>query len=407
MFYLTIFIVILLFIWDITLDYLNYKYRKQPIPKLVDDIYNKEDYSKWLEYTMENFKLDIFKKVVKTLFLVLLLSLNVFLMISDITIEITSNRILQAILFLGMYAFIDYFIDIWFSLYKTFNIEERYGFNTSTVKTFIVDELKSAILFIVLGGGLLFIILFLYQSFGNAAILYSWIVVMVIVLVFQVLYTKVFIKLFSKLTPLEEGELYDKIVEFAKSMGYEIKDISIKDESKRSTRLNAFFTGFGKFKSIVLYDNLIEKLSIDEVVSVVAHETGHAKNKDVLRNILTSAVSVAFYLGLLSFFLSATRLASAFGFEQVNYGFAIILFGILMRPLGIILDIPLSAMSRKAEYLADGYAVKAGYKDAMISALKVLAKENFANLTPHPLVVKMTYSHPTVNQRLEALNNGE
>ncbi len=186
-------------------------------------------------------------------------------------------------------------------------------------------------------------------------------------------------------------------------MGYEIRKISIIDASKRSTRLNAFFTGFGRFKNIVLFDTLLEKCSTDEVLSVLAHEIGHSKHKDALRSLIITAIEMAAYLGILTFFLSSASFSTAFGFTDIHYGFAIILFGILLDPLGIVLDIPLSALARKAEYRADACAADCGYGDALISALKKLAKENFSNLTPHPLVVRLSYSHPTISMRIDAI----
>jgi STE24 endopeptidase len=250
---------------------------------------------------------------------------------------------------------------------------------------------------------LLYLLLSLYEAFGNIAIVYSWLIIMTLILAINILYTRVFIRLFNKISPLPKGELYDKAMELAKDMGYEIKKISVMDASKRSTRLNAFFTGFGKFKSIILYDTLLEKMTTDEIISVLAHEIGHSKHKDILKNLLFSSVQMAFYLGLLSFFLSSYSMANAFRFKDIHYGFAIILFGILMEPISILIQIPLSIVSRKAEYRADQCAAKAGYGQAMVRALKLLAKENFVNLTPHPLVVLLTYSHPTIKQRLEAL----
>jgi STE24 endopeptidase len=175
------------------------------------------------------------------------------------------------------------------------------------------------------------------------------------------------------------------------------------DASKRSTRLNAFFSGFGRFKSIILYDTLIDKCSTDEILSVLAHEIGHAKHKDVLKNIVISITQIGFNLALLGFFLSYDGITTTFGFEGSHIGFSIILFGILMSPIGLLLQFPFMKLSRTAEYKADAYAAEVGYKEAMIGALKVLARENFANLTPHPLVVKMRYTHPTIQQRVEAL----
>jgi len=176
------------------------------------------------------------------------------------------------------------------------------------------------------------------------------------------------------------------------------------DASKRSSRLNAFFTGFGKFKSIILYDTLLEKCSTDEIVSILAHEIGHARHKDTLKNLLISIIQIGAFLGFLTLLISNTLFSTAFGFNEINYGFSIILFAVLLEPVSLIINIPLSAHSRVAEFRADATAVEAGYKEAMITSLKTLAKENFANLTPHPLLVKLTYSHPTINQRITAIN---
>ncbi len=403
MFIFTIIIILTMFTIDLTLSILNYRHRHTPIPENVKDVYDKAAYSKWLEYTMERFRLSIISKVVDTLLLIGFLVAGVFPKIATFTNQWSHHPIIQTLLFLGLYSFISYVLGIGFSLYSTFNIEQRYGFNTMTPKTYILDQLKSMLLSILLGGTLLYILLTLYMKMGNSALLYAWLIVIAVTLVINLLYTKVFIKLFNKLTPLSEGELYECVQSLAKTTGYELKEISVMDASKRSARLNAFFSGFGKFKHIILFDTLIEKCETDEIISVLAHEIGHAKHKDVLKNFFISIGQIGVYLSLLMFFLSSSSFATAFGFESVHYGFAIILFGILMEPFGMILGIPLSAMSRKAEYKADAFAAEVGYKGAMVRALKILAKENFSNLTPHPLLVTLTYSHPPVSERIKAL----
>lgn len=404
MFLFTLIIILAMFTFDIILDVLNYKHRNKPVPANVKDVYNEEEYKKWHQYTMEVFKLNIITKVIKTIILLMFLAFQWYPKLVGVANNMTENVILQSLLFLGLYTMISYLVGIGFNIYRTFNIEERYGFNKTTTKTFITDQIKSMLLTIILGGALLFLILTLFDNLGLTAIIYAWIIVITITLLINVLYTRVFIKLFNKVTPLEEGELYDKVKVLASDLGYGIKSISVMDASKRSTRLNAFFSGFGRFKSIVLYDTLIEKCSTDEIISVLAHEIGHAKYKDTLRGLLIGFVQMAVYLSVLAFFLSSTSFAQAFGFEGIHYGFAFILFTILIEPIGLLQSAPLSALSRKAEYRADKVAVDAGYKEAMISALKVLARENFANLTPHPLLVKLTYSHPPITQRIEAIN---
>ncbi len=403
MFTLTIFIILTMFAIDLSLSILNYRHRHSPIPDNVADVYDKKDYARWLDYTMEVFRLSIIVKVTDTILLLVFLFAGLFPKIASITEQWTRNPIISTMLFLALYGVISYVLGVGFKLYRTFNIEERYGFNTTTTRTFVTDQIKSIGLTIVLGGLLLYPLLYLYMKMGNRALGYAWLLIVSVSLAINLLYTKVFIRLFNKLTPLEEGELYDSVQALAKTTGYTVKEISIMDASKRSARLNAFFSGFGKFKHIILFDTLIEKCSTDEIVSVLAHEIGHAKHKDVLQNFFISTIQMGFYLSILTFFLSSTSFAKAFGFVGPHMGFAMILFGILMEPLGLMLSIPLSAHSRKAEYKADAFAAESGYKEAMICALKILSRENFSNLTPHPLLVKLTYSHPPVTDRIRAL----
>lgn len=403
MFLLTLFVILAVFIVNISLSMLNYQHRNKPIPKNVSDVYNQEEYDKWLSYTMEITRLSIFNRTVGKIVLLLFLSLGVFPALDQLTQNITSNTILQTLLFLGFYLAAMYLLSIGFRLYRIFSIEERFGFNTSTVNIFVSDQIKSVLLATVLGGALLYILLSLYEQMERRSFLYTWLIVMAVIFVFNILYTWVFMRFFNKLTLLTEGELYQKAKSLAEHTGYKVQKISIMDASKRSTKLNAFFSGFGKFKHIILYDTLLEKCSTDEIISILAHEIGHANHKDALKNLIVMAIQTAALLFLLSFFLSSDTFAVAFGFKQAHYGFAIILFNILMEPVSMFLGIPMSAFSRRAEYKADAFAAKSTDPNAMIRALKILARENYANLTPHPIVVQITYSHPPIGDRIAAL----
>jgi STE24 endopeptidase len=400
---LTITIILATFAFDMWLSILNYNHRTQPIPDNVKDIYDTESYSRWLNYTMENFRLGMIAKVLSTIIFVALLIFGFFPVLNRFSLTVSSDPIIRTLIFVGIYMILNSLIDIPFSYIKNFKIEEKYGFNKTTKKTFVLDLLKSLIMMIVLGGSVLYVLLSLYLNSENF-ILYTWLFLVTIMIFINILYTKVFIKIFNKLTPLPDGELKDKIMEFAQKTGTSIKSISVMDASRRTKKLNAFFSGFGKFKSIVLYDNLIEKMSSDEIVAVLAHEIGHGKHMDTLRNLLMALIQMGIMLYFLQLFLSWEALSISFGFETVNIGFGLILFSVFLSPIDILLDVPLSAISRWAEYRADGYAKENGYKEAMITALKRLAQENFANLTPHPLMVKMTYSHPPISQRIQALN---
>lgn len=400
---LTIAIILATFAFDMWLSILNYNHRTQPIPDNVKDIYDTQSYSRWLNYTMENFRLGMIAKVLSTIIIVALLTFGFFPVLNRFSLTISADPIIRTMIFVGIYMILNSLIDIPFSYIKNFRIEEKYGFNKTTKKTFVLDLLKSLVMMIVLGGSVLYVLLSLYLNSENF-ILYTWLFLVTIMILINILYTKVFIKIFNKLTPLPDGELKNKIMEFAQKTGTSIKSISVMDASRRTKKLNAFFSGFGKFKSIVLYDNLIEKMSSDEIVAVLAHEIGHGKHMDTLRNLLMSLIQMGIMLYFLQLFLSWEALSISFGFETVNIGFGLILFSVFLSPIDILLDVPLSAISRWAEYRADGYAKENGYKEAMITALKRLAQENFANLTPHPLMVKMTYSHPPISQRISALN---
>jgi len=404
---ITIAIIISIFTLEMTLSVLNYRNRLKPVPDNVSDVYDEEEYGKWLDYTMESHRLSMIAQVTETSILILFLLFGFFPYIAYIASSVTPDLKLQTLVFFGIYMTVSYALGIGFSIYQTFSIEERYGFNKSTVKTFLIDQVKSLLLAVILGGPLGYLLLSMYLGMGNEFILYSWLLFMALSLVINLLYTRVFIRLFNKLTPLPDGELKEKIESLARKTGYGIKGISVMDASKRSSRLNAFFSGFGRFKQIILFDTLVGKLSADETVAVLAHEIGHARHRDVLKNFLLSAVQTAAYLALLTFFMSSGDFSMAFGFSDVHLGFAIILFGILMEPLGILLGIPLAAISRKAEYRADRFSAETAGKEPMTSALKVLARENFSNLTPHPLVVMMSYSHPPISDRITAISTVE
>jgi STE24 endopeptidase len=234
-----------------------------------------------------------------------------------------------------------------------------------------------------------------------------WIFISVVLLLIFVLNTKVFVRLFNKLKPIEEGELKDKITALAKKTGFEVKAISSMDASKRSTKLNGFYSGLGKIGEIVLYDTLISKLSIDQILAVLAHELGHAKHKDTLRMLVVQIMILGLYACGIGLILQMPIFFTSFGLEGIHFGFAFILFSILMEPLSLLLQIPVNILLRRAEYKADAFSVKMTSKKDMTEVMKILVTENFSNLNPHPLTVLLHYSHPPVSQRLQAIENLE
>jgi STE24 endopeptidase len=246
----------------------------------------------------------------------------------------------------------------------------------------------------------------IYLEFANNLwffVLYAWVILTIVMIILFVLNTKVFVKIFNKLTPLPEGDLREKIHSLAEKVGFNVKAISVMDASKRSTKLNAFFSGLGKTREVVLYDTLVEKLDDEEILSVLAHELGHAVHKDIPRMLALQIAMFGLYAVVIGFILQSDALAQAFGLSGVHLGFGLLLFSILMAPLDLLISLPVNAISRKAEYAADAFAAKYAGKVSTMKALKLLAQENLANLTPHPVYVKVHYNHPTIPQRLEAI----
>ncbi len=399
-------IVILVYVFQLFLGFINYRQSNLPIPENVKDIYDVDAYQKWRKYQAEVFRFKLIVKTVKFFLLIAFLMFGVFALFQEWSEQWTNSVILQTLLFLGLYQFIVFMISIPFNYYSQFVIEDKFGFNKTSLRTFVSDTVKALLLIIVLGGGVLALLNWVYlvfetRIFGFIAV--SWVVLMALILIFSYLNTRVFVKLFNKLTPVEDGELKEKIENLAKEVGYKIRGIYIMDASKRSTKLNAFFSGFGKNKEVVLFDTLVDKLSDEEVLSVLAHELGHAVNKDVTKLLIQQAFMFAVYGVMIAAILQSDALAQAFGLTNATFGFSIILFMIFLSPLDLILSIPSNMISRRFEFNADAFSAKYVDKKHMISALKVLTNENFSDLNPHPLYVLMYYTHPPISDRIAAL----
>jgi len=287
--------------------------------------------------------------------------------------------------------------------YDTMGIEEKYGFNRSTKKTFFLDQLKEMLLSLMLMGGLMCLFIALHQGMGDMVLVLFAVIAFVIVMLIAFLYP-VFSKLFNKFTPLEDAELKEKLIALLEKNGYKVRDIKVMDASRRSTKSNAYFSGFGKMKTIVLYDTLLQSSTADEICAIFAHEMGHGLHKDTLKNQILSFFNIAL-LALSLWLLARTdAIYPSFGFEGVNYGLCFILMGdVVMALISPLLSLVTNWHSRRAEYRADRQAVEEGYGPGLISGLKKLAKQNFSNLSPHPLLVKLSYSHPPMSQRIAAI----
>ncbi len=396
--------VILSFLFETWMSLLNYRYRNHPIPDEVKDVYDAKEYQKWHAYNMENFRIQMIVRTIRVVLFVLFLSLSVFVWFNDIAVSLfANNAALQVLFFLLLYYLVSFVIGIFVSYYRTFVIEEKYGFNKATKKTFVLDKIKGFVLTIVFGGGLVYLIYVINDNAGDMFFLYTWLALVVIFLIVNLIYVRVIVPLFNKLTPLEDGELKEAIHTFANKVGYEVANISVMDASRRSTKLNAFFSGFGKLKKIVLFDTLIEKMSTDEIVAVLAHEIGHNKHKHIWFNLAQTALMLLVYIGVFGLVLRNAAFSTAFGFDAANFGFSIILFIVLIEPLEILIGLVTSTLSRRHEYQADRYAATHYGPLHIETALKVLTRENFANLTPHPLYVKLRYSHPPTADRIRAI----
>lgn len=385
---------------NLFLSILNYKNRNAKIPEELVDIYDMEKYVDWKNYYMENFFLQLISSSINFIIILMFLSLSIFNKLYTFATDITMNVPLQSLIVIGFYFLINYVIDLIFSYYSVFTIENKYGFNKMTKKIFIMDKIKSLILTIIFGGGAVYGIVKLYLSSGNLFFFIAWGSSILIMLFINISYTKLFVPLFNKLRPLDDSPLKDKIYAFAEKVGYEISKISVIDASKRSTKLNAYFSGFGKVKRIVLYDTLIEKMSEEEIIAVLAHEIGHNKHKHIIFNLIQMVLMLSIYMLGIMIFLDNEVFSLAFDFSEISYGFNLILYMIFLSVVTLIINIPLSYISRKFEYQADAYAAQNYSDEMLISALKVLSRENFSNLTPHPLYVKFYYSHPPLKERI-------
>ncbi len=399
-------IVLLVYAFEMVVSLLNHQSRLKEVPERLKDIYDEERYHKWLAYSLDVHRFTMVRRGVNVLILLAFLFFGIFERIEATTSAWTDSTIMQSLYFLGFYQTFIVLLGIPFKHYQTFYIEARHGFNRTTKKTFTRDIIMGYIMTIVLGGLILGGINALYLAFQDnlwTFIVIAWAAISIVMFLIFAFLNKLFLRLFNKFTPLPEGTLRTRIEGLASSLGFNIKALYVMDASKRSTKLNAFFTGIGKAKEVVLFDTLIEKMSEDEILAVLAHELGHAVHKDTWRMLFQQIIIIMLYAASIGFILQAPTLFTAFGLSGVHFGFAIILFMILFEPIELLLGLPLNALSRKAEYQADAFSAKQTDAKHMISALKVLSREDLVNLTPHPLTVLLYYSHPPMNERIEAL----
>ncbi len=394
-----ILVALITFIYHLILGIVQYRSANNPTPASVSDVYDTETYLKWKKYSGENCVLSLASTAASFVATVCLLFTNAYASFASLFPDTV---------FWGLFAVVllETIADTVFSVIKsyisTMIIEEKYGFNRSSAKTFVFDIIRNTLLGFGLSLGMVCALWGIHAAFGDWLILLFAAVLFVFTLVVSFLYP-IFSRIGNKFTPLEEGELKDRLMSLLTDHGYKVKAIEVMDASRRTTKLNAYFTGFGKMKTIVLYDNLVNSMTPDEICAVFAHELGHGLHKDVLKRQIMNFGNLLIMACAVWFAVREPALHTAFGFDTVNYGFAYILLGLGLGLIQPLTGLVTNAYSRKAEFRADRQSVKEGYGEAMITALKKLARENFAHLSPSKLNVVMDYSHPPLAQRIEAV----
>lgn len=406
LFYIIIAIVIIDYLSDRIISHLNAQKFDDPIPEDLKDLYQEQEYKRSQAYKMENYRLSNMAAKYLLFITIAFLMLDGFDMVDRWAREITSNATYITLIFFGIISLGSDILTTPISFYQTFVIEQKYGFNKSSIKTFILDKIKGWILMAILGGGILALFVWFYQIAGDTFWLYAWGIVGVFTLFIHMFYSQLIVPLFNKQSPLEEGSLKTKLQAYASKVGFHLENIFVIDGSKRSTKANAYFSGFGKQKRITLYDTLIEDLEEEEIVAVLAHEVGHYKRKHIIFNIIASIALTGVSLYILSLCISIPELSLAIGVSKSSFHAGLMAFGLLYSPMTVLTSIVMNYFSRKFEYQADNYAKQTYAAQPLITSLKKLSRTNLSNLTPHPAYVFVNYSHPTLLQRIKNLKFG-
>ncbi len=394
---------IISYAFDQVLDYINLKALRKDIPAEIEAFYNKEKYQKSLDYQQEQTRFSFITSAFSFLLSLGMLLLGGFGWVDSLLRPMMSHEITLALVFFGSIMIASDLLTLPFQWYATFVIEEKYGFNKTSIKTFITDKLKGYVLGALIGGAMLSLLIYLVNFIGPDFWIWFGLVAAVFILLVNMFYTSIILPLFNKLTPLPDGELKSAIENFAKKVNFPLDNVFVMDGSKRSAKANAFFSGIGKKKKIVLYDTLINNHTKEELVAVLAHEVGHFKKKHIVWSYLISITQVFFVLFVLSKMIFNENLSIALGGSQQAIHLNLIAFGILFSPISGVTGLLMSMLSRKNEFEADAYAKKTFDGKALSNALKKLSVDSLSNLYPHPVYVFFYYSHPPLLQRLDAL----
>ncbi len=394
------------FLLGIVSELLNLSSLRPEVPEEFEGIYDSEAYSKSQSYTRTTTKFGFIVGSFDLFVLLLFWFSGSFNRIDQFVGGFVQEPILLGLAYVGLLLLLKFMVSLPFSIYSTFVIEERFGFNRTTPATFVGDLLKGFLLTVILGGGIMACVLAIFEYGGPYAWLYCWGTVTCFSLILQFIAPTWIMPLFNKFKPLEDGELKEKIMSYAQSVKFSLENVFVMDGSKRSSKSNAFFTGFGKHKRIALFDTLIEKHSVSELVGILAHEIGHYKKKHIIQGMCISIIHMGVMFYLISIFLTHQGLFDAFYMDHRSVYAGFIFFGLLFSPIELILSVFINMLSRANEFEADRFAVSTCESgQALVAALKKLSVHNLANLTPHPFYVFLNYSHPPLLERIKAIKN--
>ena len=387
------------------IDFLNENSKNAPLSPIAAEIYNPDEYAKSLEYGTAKYKVELFTSVISTVAMLSAIILGWFAWLDQAIRDRFTNNLLITVIFFGVLIVVGMISNLPISYYSTFVIEEKFGFNKTTKKLFVMDAIKQLLLSVALGLPIIYLIALIYQNLESTFWLVGWLAVSAISLFMFIFGTRIFLPMFNKLKPLPEGELRSEVESYCQSQGFPLSKLWEMDASKRSTKLNAFFSGMGKVKIIGLYDTLIEKLTTKETVAVLAHEVGHYKRKHVYTMFAFSNIQTLVIFSLMGWLLGNPNLSKALGSDTPSFQLSMIAFFMLFTPVSTLLGLINNSFSRHNEYQADQYSIDTypGAREYMYSALKKLSVESLSNLNPHPVYVAVHYSHPPILDRLANL----
>jgi STE24 endopeptidase len=385
------------------MNYLNVKYQKTAIPDELKEIYDEDKIRKAREYQIVNNRFEFLTSTFNFTFILLIILFGLFGWLYDSLNVYIKNSTLASLAFFGLLFIISDILNIPFSLYHTFIIEEKFGFNKTTIKTFFADKIKGYLLTAIIGGLVLFVLFLLIDKLGADFWIWFWIVITVFMICINMFYTSLIVPVFNKLKPLEQGALRSAIEEYSSKVEFPLTNIFVIDGSKRSSKANAFFSGIGSKKKIVLYDTLINNHTIMELVAILAHEVGHFKKKHIIQGLILSVFQTGIILFILSLLILNSDLSAALGAKGPSIPLNLLTFGILFTPISHVIGIGMNIILRKNEYEADRYSAETCNSKDLQEALKKLSVNNLSNPTPHPAYVFMHYSHPPLVERLRSL----